>query len=242
MLILIENPVFIIKQIGVTLHKIYIKIASVKRHSVRLKPGIQFRFLMVSVMVLIVSGLYAQAWEFSKEKDGIKIYTRKAENSSFKCFKGETVFHTTMAKLSMYIGNVDNVRWWDKNVREIRVLSKEPDKNIKYYLLYHVPWPYNDRDLCVEARITIDPVTGEKVVSAKPLLDVVPERKEIVRIKNYWQKWTLRPTGKNTVVAVLEGFVDPGGNVPSWLYNMVIVDTPLKVMRGIKVLVEDKDQ
>jgi len=213
----------------------------VKGQLVRIKSGIHFRFIIISVMVLIGSGLRAQAWEFIKEKDGIKISTRKADNSSFKCFKGETVFHTTMAKLSMYIGNVNNVNWWDKNVREIRVLSSEPEKYMKYYLVYHVSWPLNDRDLCVEARITVDPVTGEKVVSAKPLLDVVPEREGVVRIRNYWQKWTLKPTGNNTVSAVLEGFVDPGGNVPSWLYNMVIVDTPLKVMRGIKTLVEEQN-
>ena len=76
-----------------------------------------------------------------------------------------------MDKLSIYIGNVKNVDWWDKNVREIKVLAYEPDKYIQYYLVYHVPWPLNDRDLCVEAKITINPVTGEKVVYAKPLAD-----------------------------------------------------------------------
>lgn len=191
--------------------------------------------------LLIDSGLYAQTWNFIKEKDGIRIYTRTAENSSFKCFRGETVLNTTMEKLSYYIGNVQNVDWWDKNVREIKVLSFERDKTIRYYLVYGVPWPLNDRDLCVEAKITIDPITGEKVVSAKPLMDVVPEREGIVRIRNYWQKWSLKPLGNNDIQVVLEGFVDPGGNVPSWLYNMVIVDTPLKVIRGIKLLVEEKN-
>ncbi len=187
------------------------------------------------------SALSAQTWNFIKEKEGIKIYTRTPDHSNFKCFKGETVFHTTMEKLSRYIGNVENVDWWDKNVKEIKVLTFEPDKLVRYYLVYDVPWPMNDRDLCVEAKITVDPITGEKTVSAKPLPDAVPERKGIVRIRNYWQKWTLKPTGNNTIQAVLEGFVDPGGNVPSWLYNMVIVDTPLKVMRGIKKLVEEKN-
>ena len=187
------------------------------------------------------SALSAQTWNCIKEKEGIKIYTRTPDHSNFKCFKGETVFHTTMEKLSRYIGNVENVDWWDKNVKEIKVLTFEPDKLVRYYLVYDVPWPMNDRDLCVEAKITVDPITGEKTVSAKPLPDAVPERKGIVRIRNYWQKWTLKPTGNNTIQAVLEGFVDPGGNVPSWLYNMVIVDTPLKVMRGIKKLVEEKN-
>jgi len=195
----------------------------------------------VSCLVLMCSALSAQTWNFIKEKEGIKIYTRTPDHSNFKCFKGETVFHTTMEKLSRYIGNVENVDWWDKNVKEIKVLTFEPDKLVRYYLVYDVPWPMNDRDLCVEAKITVDPITGEKTVSAKPLPDAVPERKGIVRIRNYWQKWTLKPTGNNTIQAVLEGFVDPGGNVPSWLYNMVIVDTPLKVMRGIKKLVEEKN-
>jgi len=195
---------------------------------------------MFSFLFLIFTGLnlHAQTWNFIKEKDGIRIYTRTAENSSFKCFKGETVFHTNMEKLSLYIGNVKNVDWWDKNVREIKILASVPDDFQQYYLVYHVPWPLSDRDLCVEAKVTINPLTGEKVVYAKPLADAVPERPGIVRIRNYWQKWTLKPTGKNSVQAVLEGFVDPGGNVPSWLYNMVIVDTPLKVMRGIKERVE----
>lgn len=190
------------------------------------------------ILQFISPNLNAQTWDFIKEKDGIKIYTRTAEHSSFKCFKGETVFHTSMDKLSLYIGNVKNVDWWDKNVREIKILASVPEDFQQYYLVYHVPWPLSDRDLCVEAKVTVNPLTGEKVVYAKPLTDAVPERPGIVRIRNYWQKWTLKPVGKNSVQAILEGFVDPGGSVPSWLYNMVIVDTPLKVMRGIKERVE----
>ena len=33
---------------------------------------------------------------------------------------------------------------------------------------------------------------------------------------------------------LLEGFVDPGGNIPPWLYNMVITETPLTVMRALR--------
>jgi len=60
----------------------------------------------------------------------------------------------------------------------------------------------------------------------------------MVRIKNYWQKWTIIPMEKGVIKLVLEGFVDPGGTVPAWLYNMVITDTPLKVMREVQKRVE----
>ncbi|MCX6286331.1 MAG: hypothetical protein NTY96_04395 [Bacteroidetes bacterium] len=193
---------------------------------------------IISFLLLFSQYLPAQSWDYIKEKNGIKIYTRTPEYSAFKCFKGETVFHANMQEIGLYIGNVKNFNWWDKNIRDLRVLDSESDKHIKYYFIYDVPWPLSDRDICVEVCTTIDTLTGGKMVYAKPLPGVIPECEDIVRIKNYWQKWTLTPIDKNSVHAILEGFVDPGGSVPSWLYNLVIVETPLKVMGGIKKKVE----
>jgi hypothetical protein len=33
------------------------------------------------------------------------------------------------------------------------------------------------------------------------------------------------------VCVTLEGFIDPGGNVPGWLYNMLSTEMPLRTMR-----------
>ncbi len=181
---------------------------------------------------------FAQKWEFVKEKDGIKIYTAKDPKTSFKMFRGEAILITQMERVTNMVGNVKNVEWWDKSVREINVLAYIENKNIKYYLVYDVPWPFSDRDLCVESKITDDPVTGKRVIFSTPLPDVVPEKAGIIRIKNYWQRWILQPLDKNRIHVILEGYVDPAGSVPAWLYNMVITDTPLKVIRGIKGRVE----
>ncbi|MEI6885921.1 MAG: hypothetical protein WCO02_15620 [Bacteroidota bacterium] len=184
----------------------------------------------------------AQSWDFIKDKNGIKIYTRSSDSSSFKTFKGETVFHASMQELGKYIGNVKNFNWWDKNIRDLRVLESGSDRHVKYYFLYNVSWPLQDRDFCVEVFISTDTVSGIKTVYAKPLPDVVPQREGVVRIKHYWQKWTLKPVSENMVEGVLEGFVDPGGSVPAWLYNLVIVETPLSVMGGIKQRVESPEK
>ncbi len=194
---------------------------------------------MIALILLICQQTAAQPWDFIKENNGIKIYTRTEVGSSFKSFKGETILHAGMPAISRYIGNVKNFNWWDQNIRELRVLDQPSDNRIRYYFVYHVSWPMNDRDFSVDVTITVDSVSGEKVVFAQPYAGDIPERKGMVRIKKYWQRWTLRPLGKNSVSATLEGFVDPGGVVPSWLYNMVIVETPLKVMEGIKSKVEE---
>lgn len=196
--------------------------------------------LLFLVALVLSLAAQAQSWDFIKEKDHIKIYTRTEAGKTLKSFKGEADIRAPADKVFNLIGNVKNLDWWDKNLREIRVLYYEKEKRSQYYLVYNSPWPVTDRDMCAEATITTDPVTGVRTIWSLPLLDMVPENPEYVRIKDYWQCWTITPTGKNTVHVLLEGYVDPAGSVPDWIYNMVITDTPLKIIRGVKQQLENK--
>jgi hypothetical protein len=196
------------------------------------------RLVYLIFLLIPVSSAFPQDWTFIKEKEGVFLYTRKEVGDELKSFKGVMDVHTTVEKVSALIGNVNNHDWWDENLREIRVLWIENPQHFQYYLVYDVPWPLSDRDLVVDARVTIDPATKKYVIYSKPLEGVVPEKQGLVRIRQYWQRWTVQPMDKGMVRITLEGFVDPGGIVPSWLYNMVITETPLKVMRGVRQRVE----
>jgi len=178
--------------------------------------------------------LSGQSWVFVKEKEGIKLYTRKDVNNSVKSFKGEVYIHAPVEKVYSLITNVKNFDNWDDDITELRVLLNEKDKHIQYYLVYDVSWPVADRDLVVDAIITTDTLTGIITVEGKPLHNVIPENPNLVRIKKYWQKWTIIPKQPGIIHLILEGSVDPGGNVPAWLSNMVITDTPLKSIRSIQ--------
>ena len=194
--------------------------------------------ILLFFLLIITIDISAQTWNFVKEQEGIKLFTRKDENNSLKSFKGVMDVTATMDKVGELLGNVKNHSWWDENLREIKVLTYEKDKYFQYYLIYHVPWPFTDRDLCVEANVNTDPLTGRRTITATPLSNVIPEKPNLIRIKKYWQKWTIQPMENGVIHLTLEGFVDPAGNVPSWLYNMVIVETPLKVMRRVKKFVQ----
>jgi hypothetical protein len=192
-----------------------------------------FFFILINLF-LLKGNVMSQEWEFIKERDGIKIYTRNQEDNPVKSYRGETDLHTTMEKLRTVLGSIESFDWWDKNIRDIKVLAYEKEKIIRYYLVYDLPWPVSDRDLCVEAKITNDTVTGKRVVRATPLVGVIPEKPDLVRIKNYWQEWTTEPAGPGIFHVTLEGSVDPGGYIPAWLVNMVITDTPLNIMKKLR--------
>lgn len=191
--------------------------------------------LVFSLFLLVaINDVSGQQWKFIKEVSGIKIYTRDEVNSSLKSFKGEITIKANPEKVCLIIGNARNVDWWDKNIIELKVLDFVENKYARYYLVYDVPWPFARRDLVLESRISIDPLTGDRIVYSKPLFKTIPEKPGLVRIKKYWQKWTIQTMDNGYVHVVLEGFVDPGGIIPSWLYNSVITETPLKVMKALR--------
>lgn len=191
-------------------------------------------YLLIFLSVIFTCNIYGQDWKFIKEKDGIKIYTRNSEDNPVKSFRGEATINTSMEKISRIIGRIESFEWWDEDVSEIKVLEYEEEKIIKYYLVYDVPWPLDDRDLCVLAEITNDTINGTRTVYSKALPGVVPEQSGKVRITNYWQKWVITPGGPGKLNVVLEGSVDPAGAIPSWIVNMVITDTPLNIITKVR--------
>jgi hypothetical protein len=201
----------------------------------------RFRFLLVVLSTLALSfSVVAQSWNFIKEKDGIKIYTCKEKGKSLKSYKGVTDINAPADKIFTLIEDVYHTDWWDKNITQIKVLLYEKNKRAQYYLVYDLPWPVTDRDLCVDVKVTIDPVTGESKIIAVPLTGVVPECQDIIRIKEYRQSWTVKPAGKELTHVVLEGYADPAGSIPDWLSNMLIVDSPLSVIKEVKQRLEKK--
>lgn len=139
-----------------------------------------------------------------------------------------------MEVVSSMIGNPKDLEWWGEYVHQVRVLKFEKDMHIQYYLVYDSPWPFTDRDLVADVKILTDSGSGTRTVYSTPLLNVVPEKPDLIRVTKYWQKWTLQPLPKGRILIILEGFIDPAGNIPAWLYNMIVIDTPLKLMREVQ--------
>jgi hypothetical protein len=189
---------------------------------------------VIFILILANSSLSAQSWTFVKERDGIRLFTSQNKNSSFKSFHGEVDFRGDFEKVSSLVGNPSNLDWWGDDISNIQVLSYEKDKQIRYYFVYHVPWPFTDRDLVAEVQLSEDPVTGIKTVYSKPLPNLVPQQSSLVRVTNFWQKWTLQPLKNDMIHVSLEGFIDPSGDIPAWLYNMVVFDIPLRLLQEVR--------
>ena len=184
------------------------------------------------IIFFLTGGLGAQPWTLAKEKEGIKVYTRTDSNSSWKSFKGEVTFRASIEKVNALLGTQHIYDWWPNEITDVKVLGYVPDRSIQYYMVFKLPWPFKNRDIVSETTITTN--QGVSTYVAIHLPNKVAEKPELIRIKDYHQTWTVRPEGKETVHVTLEGSINPGGDVPAWLFNMVITETPLKTIHALR--------
>ncbi|MFH0761341.1 MAG: START domain-containing protein [Bacteroidota bacterium] len=196
---------------------------------------LRFHFIHLFVLTWVLSGsLAAQSWNFIREQDGIKIYTRQEAGKSLRAFKGTAIINAPAEKVFTLIEDVNHTAWWDKNLTQIKVLAYEKNKRARYYLVYDTPWPVANRDLCVEVTVSMDPEKRIYAVVAASLTGVIPEQKNLVRIKDYRQTWTVSSAGENSSNVVLEGYLDPVGHIPVWISNMLIIQTPFNSILGVR--------
>lgn len=182
----------------------------------------------------------AQSWDFIKEKDGIKIYTRTEAGRSLKSYRGITEINAPAEKIFALMEDTNNKEWWDKKLTQIKILHNEMNKRTQYYMVYNLPWPVKDRDLCVDVKFTTDTLTGEHTITAVALNGVIPEHNDMVRIKDYLQTWILIPAGNDLTHVSLEGYVDPAGNIPDWISNFLIIESPIKAISGLRDAISKK--
>jgi ribosome-associated toxin RatA of RatAB toxin-antitoxin module len=61
----------------------------------------------------------------------------------------------------------------------------------------------------------------------------------LVRIKNMTGKWQLTPVENNKVKVVYEMNIDPGGKIPKWLVNAMLVDIPFNTLQKLRSIVKE---
>lgn len=189
---------------------------------------------MAAGFLLILQSVVGQNWNFSKEKDGIRLFTGQYPGEKIKSYRGITVINADPQRVFSVLEDVYHTDWWDKNISLIRVLSYEKTKSARYYLVYDLPWPVTDRDLCVDVSVVFNTLTNSGMIIARPSEGCMPKNSDKVRITAYRQSWEVKPADNGKTYVVLEGFVDPAGSVPDWLSNMLIVDAPYKIIRDLK--------
>ena len=197
-------------------------------------------FIILCSVILSSTNMFAQEeWKLAKDKDKIKIYTRSIEGTKLKEYKGEATLSVTIEQLYNYLIKVENYQDWAYECTESSLISKVDDIEYIYYSIYNMPWPFYDRDI-VTKMVVSSSNEGKQIITLETkLIEGIIEKKEkLARIPEYYEITTLVKQGNRAVKMIMEGYLDPGGNIPKGIINMFLAEGPYESIINIKKILE----
>ncbi len=196
--------------------------------------------ILVPILFLFSLTVYSNQsqWEKVLDKEGIIAYTRHVDGSQFKEFMGEMVVETPVESLIKVINDVESAPHWQYKTEETRLIQKKGNTVIYFYVA-ETPVFLKKRVSYQKSELFIDSLSGEATISIENIAppEAIPDKcVEIPLTKGFWK---LTPLEKGKVKVVLQMLAEPGGMIPAWLANMVVVETPFVTLSGLRKIVNE---
>ena len=184
-------------------------------------------------LLLFIQNREPKAWELSVNKDGIAVYTSAMPNTKIKGVKAEMEFQANLAQVIAVIMDVDTYHEWVYQCSYSKVLKQVSKHEMIYYHITNAPWPVSPRDLVSHFKISIDE-RQQVEIQSHSLPEYVPEKSNMVRVKNTYGSWKITALPGGKVKAVYQLQLDPGGNIPAWAINWFITSGPFNTFTKMR--------
>jgi hypothetical protein len=197
-------------------------------------------FLLLAFICSIMSTRSANAqWELAKDKDGIKIFLRTIPGSKIKEFKGVTNINSSLDSILAVLNDTEACPKWIHNCKDALTLSETSFYEGYIYQVIDFPFPVTDRDLILHSVMTQSADTKEVTIKLTAVPDNISETKN-VRIKKSDGFYLLKPLPDGSIEVTWQHHTEPGGGIPKWLVNSLLVDTPFKTLNNLREIVKEE--
>lgn len=200
----------------------------------------------MALLLILVSFSYADApadFAVEKEKNGVKVFTRKIEGSALKEFKGVTTIKTSLMSLLALMDDTDAYTKWLYNVTASKLVQKINLKERVTYTVIHAPWPVSDRDTATYSKIVQDKKTKTVTIYLKGVPSQYPAQSGKVRVPALKGFWQFVPNKNGYVTVIYQVHSDPGGSIPDAIANSTTTDIPYHTLLNMrKIVMEEKYQ
>ncbi len=196
-----------------------------------------------------VSGQHAVKHSLKIDKDGIKVYIHRHKNSNFRAFKAISCIPASMDSILAVMFDIDAYSQWIHACNKSFLI-----KEVSFYERYHyqaidIPFPFKDRDFVLHSVMQQNPLTQTISIRSSAVIDYCLDKQsepcqyvqqsDQVRVNFSVGTFTLSPCEQGTKVTWSQ-HTDPAGNLPNWLVNQFVEDTPYWTLKQLSQKVNEE--
>ncbi len=176
------------------------------------------------------------------DKQGIKVYIYKTKDSGIAAFKALTYINSSIDSIMAVLSDNKSCAEWVHKCAEAYIVKDISFRERYHYQVVDIPFPFKNRDLILHSVLQHDPV-GKiitiKMYSAADYCKNKQSRKchdinqsDRVRINRSLGVYKLEAYQNGTAVTWIQ-HTDPTGNLPGFLVNGFVKDTPYWTLKNL---------
>lgn len=191
---------------------------------------------LFALSLMVASPASAEDWtpkQQGEERSDINTYVRSVSDTPIKQFRGVVeIQHSMVAALSV-MDNLSLCSQWIYNCQEADYHYTDKGERLMW-MKFDGVWPASDRDILVKAVVLQDKQNGAVTVQTTGRPDDAPEQSRYVRIPMLENSFLVEPLEDGWIRVTFTTHMDPGGQVPAWVANIVATDAPIRTLEGLK--------
>lgn len=189
--------------------------------------------LSCSFMQVVQVSAAEGEWDLRRDRDSIQVFSRKVEGSAYAEVRTTTVLEdVTLASLVSLIEDAEACPAWADKCAESYVFERVSETEAYVYTHNDMPFPVKDRDVLAHVRWSQDSSSLQVTMISVATTDLLPEVRGRLRLTQANASWTFLPLASGSVEVSNTAHINPGSNIPGWVTNMLLVDTPFETMKA----------
>lgn len=175
--------------------------------------------------------------EGSDSAERVVLEMRASENNEPPTFRGSTIFNSSLSRVAFVLIDIESKKKWVNRLADHHLIEGDIfGMEYSTYEYYNLAWPVADREYVIKAKWSIDkenkPVSA-KLELASILHDDYPQRKDRVRGDLQDLVFYLKEISTEKTEVRVEIKVDPKGDLPAFLANIIQKNWPLTTLRAL---------
>lgn len=177
-------------------------------------------------------------WELAKEdtQRNIQVYLRPQLTNPYDEFYTQTTVPQPIETVLAVLADIGAWPQWLARIKKVQVLKKQ-DNQSWVYVIYKLPYPFVERDTVLYARLSKNPKTSIVTIQSNAQANYpIPQDVSVkrVRLNELSSTWRLTPLPTGGTKIELTGRGEPGGYMPSLIFNYNLADEAQQTVRLLR--------
>ncbi len=183
------------------------------------------------------ASLDVSEWQLRRDRDDIQVYRGDVRDSSYDAVRAvTTIENTSVEALAAFLTQSESCPEWSRSCKESYIIEQQSPTEALVYSHNNLPFPFKDRDVVSQVEWQQDESGDTISLISHAVVGVVEEYSDRVRLTHAEVNWRFTTLDNGRVRIENTAHINPGNSLPSWLTNMLLIDTPyqsLKVFREV---------